>query len=42
MVQENLFGNHDLNDTECEGEEPAQEGNTYVGIWIKHINYIIF
>jgi hypothetical protein len=32
MVQENSFGNHDLNDTEFEGEEPAQEGNTYASI----------
>jgi hypothetical protein len=32
MIQENLSGNHDLNDTEFEGEEPAREGNTYAGI----------
>jgi hypothetical protein len=32
MVQENLFGNHDLNDIAFEGEERAQEGNTYAGV----------
>jgi hypothetical protein len=32
MVQESLFGNHDLNDIEFEGEKLAQEGNTYAGI----------
>jgi hypothetical protein len=32
MVQESLFGNHDLDDIKFEGEELALEGNTYVGI----------
>lgn len=32
MVQESLFGNHDLNDIKFESEKYTQEGNTYVGI----------
>jgi hypothetical protein len=32
MAQKSLFGNHDLNDIEFEGEEPTQEGNTYTSI----------